>query len=132
MADPSPRRGRRWRLSSALRAMPITASLLGNVDAVSVVTPTPLHYAIAREFLESGAHVLVEKPMTATLVGEGEALIEAARRAARVLQVGPSGALQCGRAGACSRIVTRAAIHRVGTARAVQAARHRGRTSCST
>ena len=61
--------------------------LIGQVDAVSVVTPTPLHYPIAREFLESGAHVLVEKPMTAT-PQEGERLIEAARRAGRVLQVG--------------------------------------------
>jgi predicted dehydrogenase len=61
--------------------------LLGRVDAVSIVTPTPLHYAIAREFLEAGAHVLVEKPMTAT-VAEGERLIEAARHARRILQVG--------------------------------------------
>jgi len=62
-------------------------ALLGTVDAVSIVTPTPLHYQVAREFLEAGAHVLVEKPMTAT-VAEGENLIEAARRANRILQVG--------------------------------------------
>jgi predicted dehydrogenase len=61
--------------------------LLGQVDAVSVVTPTPTHFAIAKAFLDSGAHVLVEKPMTAT-VAEGEGLIDAARRAQRVLQVG--------------------------------------------
>jgi len=62
-------------------------ALLGTVDAVSVVTPTPLHYQIAREFLEAGAHVLVEKPMTAS-VAEGESLIAAAQRANRILQVG--------------------------------------------
>jgi predicted dehydrogenase len=61
--------------------------LLGRVEAVSIVTPTPLHYAIAKEFLEAGAHVLVEKPMTAT-IAEGERLIEAARQARRILQVG--------------------------------------------
>jgi predicted dehydrogenase len=61
--------------------------LLGRVDAVSIVTPTPQHFAVAREFLETGAHVLVEKPMTAT-VEEGIALVDAARRARRVLQVG--------------------------------------------
>jgi predicted dehydrogenase len=61
--------------------------LLGRVEAVSIVTPTPLHYGIAKEFLEAGAHVLVEKPMTAT-VAEGERLIEAARQARRILQVG--------------------------------------------
>ena len=61
--------------------------LLGQVDAVSVVTPTPLHFSVAKEFLESGAHVLVEKPMTVT-VQEGEQLVEVARRAKRILQVG--------------------------------------------
>jgi predicted dehydrogenase len=61
--------------------------LLGRVDAVSVVTPTPLHFSVAREFLEAGAHVLVEKPMTVT-IEEGVALVAAAGRAQRVLQVG--------------------------------------------
>ncbi|MDB6084159.1 MAG: UDP-N-acetyl-D-glucosamine dehydrogenase [Gammaproteobacteria bacterium] len=61
--------------------------LLGRVDAVSIVTPTPYHFSVAKEFLEAGAHVLVEKPMTAT-VEEGVGLIEAARRAQRILQVG--------------------------------------------
>jgi predicted dehydrogenase len=61
--------------------------LLGRVDAVSIVTPTPLHFSVASEFLEAGAHVLVEKPMTVT-IAEGEALVAAAHRAGRVLQVG--------------------------------------------
>ncbi len=61
--------------------------LLGRVDAVSIVTPTPSHYRIAKEFLDAGTHVLVEKPMTVT-VGEGEGLIAAAQRAGRILQVG--------------------------------------------
>ena len=61
--------------------------LLGRVDAVSIVTPTPEHHPVAKAFLEAGAHVLVEKPMTTT-VGEGLDLIETARRARRVLQVG--------------------------------------------
>jgi predicted dehydrogenase len=61
--------------------------LLGKVDAVSIVTPTPLHYETAKAFLEAGAHVLVEKPMTVT-VAEAESLIGIARQAQRVLQVG--------------------------------------------
>jgi predicted dehydrogenase len=61
--------------------------LLGKVDAVSVVTPTPTHYDIARAFLESGAHVLVEKPVTET-IAQAERLISTARQCARVLQVG--------------------------------------------
>ena len=61
--------------------------LLGHVDAVSIVTPTPLHFEVAKDFLDAGASVLVEKPMTVT-VAEGERLVELARRAGRTLQVG--------------------------------------------
>ena len=61
--------------------------LLGSVDAVSIVTPTPTHYEVAQAFLEAGASVLVEKPMTVT-VAEGQSLIEIARKAGRILQVG--------------------------------------------
>jgi len=61
--------------------------LLGSVDAVSVVTPTPAHFAIARDFLQAGAHVLVEKPITET-AAEARALIELAARQKRILQVG--------------------------------------------
>jgi predicted dehydrogenase len=61
--------------------------LLGKVHAVSVVTPTPTHYDIARAFLESGAHVLVEKPVTET-IAQAQQLIDVARTAGRVLQVG--------------------------------------------
>ena len=63
------------------------AGLLGNVDAVSIVTPTPTHFAIARDFLEAGAHVLVEKPITET-PAEARELIAIAARARRILQVG--------------------------------------------
>ncbi len=62
-------------------------ALLGKVDAVSVVTPTPTHYDIACAFLESGAHVLVEKPITET-TEQAERLIGVARQCGRVLQVG--------------------------------------------
>ena len=61
--------------------------LLGKVDAVSIVTTTPLHFDVAKAFLQSGASVLVEKPMTVT-VAEGEALVQIARDAKRILQVG--------------------------------------------
>jgi predicted dehydrogenase len=61
--------------------------LLGHVAAVSVVTPTPAHAPIATAFLEAGAHVLVEKPITVG-TAEAEALIRCARARGRVLQVG--------------------------------------------
>ncbi|MGO9803862.1 MAG: Gfo/Idh/MocA family protein [Steroidobacteraceae bacterium] len=61
--------------------------LLGAVDAVSVVTPTPEHFRIARDFLERGAHVLVEKPITET-GAQARELIALAARQQRILQVG--------------------------------------------
>jgi predicted dehydrogenase len=62
-------------------------ALLGKVDAVSVVTPTPEHFPLARDFLAAGAHVLVEKPITET-AEEARELIALAARQQRVLQVG--------------------------------------------
>ncbi len=61
--------------------------LLGLVDAVSIVTPTPTHFEIAKTFLEAGVHVLVEKPMTVT-VDDAAVLVRIARQANKVLQVG--------------------------------------------
>jgi predicted dehydrogenase len=69
------------------RAVADYRELLGAVDAVSVVTPTPAHFSIARDFIEAGAHVLVEKPITET-VEEARELIDLAARHERVLQVG--------------------------------------------
>jgi len=61
--------------------------LIGRVDAVSIVTPTPQHFAIAKEFLAAGVHVLLEKPMTKDL-GEADELIATAKRSGAILQVG--------------------------------------------
>ena len=62
-------------------------SLLENVDAVSVCTPTPDHYEIVKRCLERGIHVMVEKPFTETLE-QAEALKEAASKSKLVVQVG--------------------------------------------
>ncbi len=61
--------------------------LLGQVDAVSIVVPTTYHHAVAKDFLQAGAHVLVEKPITVT-VAEADELIELAKMRQLVLQVG--------------------------------------------
>jgi len=61
--------------------------ILGEVDAVSIATPTPLHHAIARACLEHGVHVLVEKPITETLE-EARDLVALAAARGRILQVG--------------------------------------------
>jgi predicted dehydrogenase len=61
--------------------------LVGRVDVVTVAVPTTEHHEVARGLLESGIHVLVEKPIAATLE-EAEDLVDAARRAGALLQVG--------------------------------------------
>lgn len=61
--------------------------LFGKVDCVSLAVPTSLHFALAKEFLDNGIDVLVEKPMTRN-VSEGRILVEAAEAGGRVLQVG--------------------------------------------
>src|SRR2546426_12440477 len=54
------------------RAVTDYHELLTDVDAVSVVTPTLLHHAIARTCLAARLHVLVEKPMTAPVEEAGD------------------------------------------------------------
>jgi predicted dehydrogenase len=61
--------------------------MLGQVDAVSIAAPTPLHYDLARRCLEAGVHVLIEKPITQT-VAEAEALAAQAETSGLVVMVG--------------------------------------------
>jgi predicted dehydrogenase len=61
--------------------------LLGKVDAVTIAASTSEHFALAREFLEHGVHVLVEKPMTRTSA-EAAVLAELASERKLKLQVG--------------------------------------------
>jgi len=62
-------------------------ALFGHVDAVSIVTPTPLHFEIGRAMLNAGIHVLIEKPITTSLE-EARTLIDLAESKHLVLQVG--------------------------------------------
>ncbi len=61
--------------------------LLGHIDAVSLAVPTESHCEIACALLESGVHVLVEKPIARTLA-EADQMIAAATRSGALLQVG--------------------------------------------
>lgn len=63
------------------------SSLLNTVDAVSIVVPTTLHHQVAKDFLNAGVHVLVEKPITVT-VEEADELIAIAAAKNLILQVG--------------------------------------------
>ncbi|MGB5102832.1 MAG: Gfo/Idh/MocA family oxidoreductase [Steroidobacteraceae bacterium] len=87
VADASAEARAKVAAETGCRAVADYRELLGEVDAVSIATPTPLHYPIARDCLEHGLHVLVEKPVTETLE-EARSLVEVAARSGRVLQVG--------------------------------------------
>jgi len=62
-------------------------ALAERCDAVVVAVPTLLHHAVVFDCLDRGLHVLVEKPIAAT-VSEGEDLTARAREVDRVLAVG--------------------------------------------
>ncbi|HIJ80126.1 MAG TPA: Gfo/Idh/MocA family oxidoreductase [Desulfuromonadales bacterium] len=76
-------------IASALgtRACSDHRELIGKVDVVSVVVPTQFHYAVARDFLAAGVHVLIEKPITVT-IEEADELIAIADKNSLVFQVG--------------------------------------------
>ncbi len=57
------------------------------VDAIVIATPVSTHFQLAREALLHGKHVLVEKPLTAS-VTEAEELVALAREQQLVLMVG--------------------------------------------
>jgi len=61
--------------------------LIGKVDAVSIAVPTQFHHTVARDFLEAGVHVLIEKPITVT-IEEADELIDLANKRDVVFQVG--------------------------------------------
>jgi predicted dehydrogenase len=59
----------------------------GQVDAASVAVPTAAHAEVGCRLMELGIDVLVEKPMAKDLRG-ADALLAAAKKHARILQVG--------------------------------------------
>ena len=62
-------------------------ALFGRVQCVSIAVPTRFHYQVARDFIEAGIDVLVEKPLTAD-IAEARALVDAAGSRGVILQVG--------------------------------------------
>jgi len=62
-------------------------ALLSECDALVVAVPTAAHHAVARAALASGLHVLVEKPLAATLE-EADDLIDVAASGGSTLAVG--------------------------------------------
>ena len=69
------------------RAMTSLDEFADAVDAATIATPTVTHFSIARQLLERGKHVLVEKPFVET-PEQARELCELAQQRGLVLQVG--------------------------------------------
>ncbi|OHB84496.1 MAG: hypothetical protein A3J73_01265 [Planctomycetes bacterium RIFCSPHIGHO2_02_FULL_38_41] len=61
--------------------------IIDKIQAVSIAVPTKSHYAIAKDFLQHGVHVMIEKPMTGTVL-EARELIDISKARGLVLQAG--------------------------------------------
>ncbi len=71
----------------AVRTFGSVAEAAAASDALSIVTPTTTHFALAQDLLRQGRHVLLEKPMTDNAAQAAE-LVQLAQQKGCVLQVG--------------------------------------------
>lgn len=86
LADPNPARAKEvaWEAGCAVKPLD---DLLSEVQAVVIAAPAEFHYEHAARALKAGKHVLVEKPIAATLE-QADELIALAKESGVVLQVG--------------------------------------------
>jgi predicted dehydrogenase len=85
--DTDPSRGAAFAQEFRTRSFSSLEALEGCADAASVAVPTSEHAAVGSRLMELGIDVLVEKPMARDL-SEAEALLAAAAKHSRILQVG--------------------------------------------
>jgi predicted dehydrogenase len=71
----------------SLRVFNSVAEAVANADALNIVTPTTTHFDLAKQLLQQGKHLLVEKPMTDNTEQAAE-LVQLAQQNNCVLQVG--------------------------------------------
>jgi len=85
--DARPERAREIAGGLNTRAFDSLEQLLEAVEALSIVVPTSQHHAVAMAAISKGRHVLVEKPLAAT-IEEAEEVVAGARRAGLLVQTG--------------------------------------------
>ncbi|MBL7129953.1 MAG: lipid-A-disaccharide synthase [Candidatus Omnitrophica bacterium] len=61
--------------------------LIDKVDALSIAVPTNIHYQIAKDFINKGVHVLIEKPITNDLT-QAKELIKLSQKNKVIMQIG--------------------------------------------
>ena len=82
--DTRPERARLVAEELSVPAVDSVEALIDGCDALTIVVPTPAHYAVAKAALEHGRHLLIEKPLATTLTEADELLAIAARTGALV------------------------------------------------
>jgi predicted dehydrogenase len=87
VCDADPGRGRAVAQECGTVFFPDHRRLLTEVDAVSIAVPTTAHYRVASDAMKAGVHVLLEKPIAAS-VREARALVREAARRTLVFQIG--------------------------------------------
>jgi predicted dehydrogenase len=85
--DPDMERAEAVAAETGCVAFPDAGSLVEGVDAVTIAAPTEVHGDMGVQALNAGVHVLMEKPLAASL-SEANDLLAAADASGRVLQVG--------------------------------------------
>lgn len=70
-----------------VRAFDSLDALLDAVDAVTIVVPTPGHFAVAKQVLARGIHAMIEKPIATTLA-EADEMLRLAREHGAIVQTG--------------------------------------------
>jgi predicted dehydrogenase len=89
VVDVDPQKAAQLAEKHGCRAFTDCAELQGQVDAVTIATPTTTHLALARPLLRQRIPVLIEKPL-ASSVREGRKIVALARRYDTVVAVGHS------------------------------------------
>lgn len=87
IVDPDESKGRVIAEQVGARHVTHYREAINEIGAAIVAVPTPLHEAIVCDLLQSGLHVLVEKPI-ASSAAEGRRMVEVATDANRILMVG--------------------------------------------
>jgi predicted dehydrogenase len=87
VADIEPSRAREVSERLGTESLADYRDLMGRVQCVSIAVPTRMHHTVARDFLNAGVDVLVEKPLAVDLA-EARELVELAKTRNSILQVG--------------------------------------------
>jgi len=85
--DARPDRAQQVATELGVRAFDAVDSLVDACDALTIAVPTPAHHAVAKAALEKGRHLLIEKPLAASLA-EADDLLAIAKRTGALIQTG--------------------------------------------